>query len=215
MATLSTMKTRIADELYGRSDLTSQIASAITSAVAHYSIERWGFNESVDGASVYTTANTAYVTPPTGLLVLDSLQLTTTGGLVDLAPMSWAEYRSALQWTITSGAPNSYVEYGDRVYLYPTPVSTSCTVVFTGVFNVTVPSNSTSNAWTNDLEPLIRERAKADVLINVIHDAEAVADMQAVAGQMGHFLSRAEEVAYANARRRKTVKTARLALRRF
>ena len=60
MATLGTMKTRIANEL-ARADLTSELAGAITSAIAHYERRRWWFLES---ESTFTTTPSTVASAP-------------------------------------------------------------------------------------------------------------------------------------------------------
>ena len=70
MSTFGALKTRIADEL-NRSDLTSQIASAVPRAIEYYARERFDFNEGRSTAS--TVVDNQYVDFPDGLRVVDEV----------------------------------------------------------------------------------------------------------------------------------------------
>jgi hypothetical protein len=176
MPSLGTMKARIADEL-ARDDLTSQIAAAIVSAVAHYERRPWWFMETegtfntAPGTDAYTTSTATFLST---LVDEDSLTMTVNGSKEPLRKIAFAEMQDYRIDTVPSGPPTHYAMYRQRLYVHPVPDRTySATVFFTG--NIGVPAaDGDSNSWTNEGEELIRLRAKADLFENVIRDyAEA------------------------------------------
>lgn len=182
MPSLGTMKTRIADEL-ARADLTSQIADAITSAVAHYDTGSWWFNETSgtfsvsSGTDEYTSSTATFLT---SLIREDGVTATVNGDREPMRRISWAEMVTK-RWDATpSGSPLQYAIYQQRFYVYPVPNATyTITVWYQGIIGVPGADGS-SNAWTNEGEALIRARAKYLLFRDVIRDP-AEASVQAAA----------------------------------
>ena len=172
MASLGTMKARIADEL-ARSDLTSQIASAIGSAISFYEGSRFYFNEargtfSTVARQEWYTA-TEFADLP-NVLQIDSMRCLLSNRWFVMVPRTWAE----LQWRssgITQNAdPTDYAYYRQQIRLYPIPQGVR-TIEVTYVQALGVPaSDSASNGWTDEGEELIRQHAKVDLFENVIRD---------------------------------------------
>lgn len=172
MPSLGTMKTRIADEL-ARSDLTSQIANAIGSAISFYEGSRFYFNEArgtfstVAGQEWYTS--TQFVDLP-NVLKIDTMRCLLNNRWFVMVPRTWAE----LQWRssgITQNAdPTDYAYYRQQLRLYPIPQGVR-TIEVTYVQMLGVPATDTaSNGWTNEGEELIRTHAKVDLFESVIRD---------------------------------------------
>ncbi len=176
MATLGTMKTRIANEL-ARADLTSEIAGAITSAIAHYERRRWWFLESestfttTPSTDAYTTATATFLAT---LIDDDSLTMTVSGAKEPMRKISFAEMQDYRVDTNPAGPPTHYAMYRQRLYVHPVPNATyTATVFFVATLGIPA-ADGDSNAWTTEAEELIRLRAKADLFENVIRDyAEA------------------------------------------
>ena len=182
MPTLGTMKTRIADEL-ARADLTSQIADAITSAVAHYDTGGWWFNETSGTFSVSSGTdeyNSGTATFLTSLIREDALTATVQGDREPMRRISWAEMTDRRWDNTPAGPPLLYAIYGQKFYVYPVPDDTyTITVWYQGILGVP-GSDGSSNAWTNEGEALIRARAKYLLFRDVIRDpAEAAVQAQA------------------------------------
>lgn len=173
MATLAVMKARIADEL-ARDDLTSQIALAITSAIAHYERRRWWFNEqtstftTVAGTDTYTTSSATFLA---SLIDDDVLTITVDGATDPLGKITFAEMaRLRIDTTTQSGPPAKYALYMQRLYLWPVPDDTYTMTVFYAGNLTALANDSATNAWTTEAEELIRLHAKVDLLENVIRD---------------------------------------------
>lgn len=176
MATLGTMKTRIADEI-ARADLTSQIALAITSAIEFYDRRRFWFNETestfntVSGTDAYTSVEAPFLAT---LIDDDSMTATVSATKEPLRKLAFSTMQLYRIDTIPLGPPTFYAMYRQRLYLHPVPDAVYPIIVF-HTAALGVPANDgASNAWTTEAEELIRLRAKADLFENVIRDfAEA------------------------------------------
>lgn len=176
MATYLEMQTRIAGEL-NRSNLTQEIRSAILSAIEYYGKRRWWFNEYAD--TLATVASTEYVALPSDFIEMDVLQVTIGSNNRELKLRDISEIT---QWrsTSSSGQPSDYCLYQNRIELYPTP-SAIYSLPIKYIKSLTVLSaDANTNAWTTELEELIRLHAKKDLLANKIHDTASAKDMQAL-----------------------------------
>jgi len=173
VGTLGELKARIADETK-RPSLTSQIAKAITDAIEFYAVQRFWFNEALD-TSITTVADDPDYTIPTNFRRLILAEITVSGQRSDLCEdMGWEEYRAITRSANSSSQPTDIIFFGANLYLYPTPAGayplslSYCSAL--DPFAV----DTASNAWTTEAEPLIRARAKWDVLFHVVRDyAEA------------------------------------------
>lgn len=204
MSTYGDLKTRIADEL-SRSDLSSQIALEVLTAVAHYESQRWSWSEIRATAS--TTASVAFVAVPSNFLDEDSLKITINS---DYQPLSRKSYNEldAIDSGTDTGQPYWYAFYADQIRLYPIPDDTY-TLTFSYVGSQTALSaDADTNDWTNEAEPLIRARAKAAVKMNYLNDAGAIAEAQAYALNRMDFLCTAEASAYNSLKRKSDLRTA-------
>lgn len=176
MATLGTMKTRIADEL-ARADLTSQIALAIVSAISFYETRRFWFLETeatfntTSGTDAYTSATATFIST---LIDDDSMTVTVSGDKQSLQKIPFGQMQEMRINTTAAGAPRFFSFYRQRLYLAPVPDATYAIIVFyLGALGVPGADGS-SNAWTTEAEELIRLHAKVDLFENVIRDfAEA------------------------------------------
>jgi len=187
MSTLGVMKARVADEL-ARSDLTSQIASAIGDAVAAYQTERFFFNESRDvtfptvpGQEFYTAADNPNIPD---LLAIDYVALQ-VGSVTRLV----AAYRPDVIENVANagthiGEPYAYCTYDRKLRLYPVPAQ-AWTVRIAGQIKIAVPASDddASNAWMNEAERLIRARAKMELAIHVLRDYDLAAAMAAAVAE--------------------------------
>lgn len=173
--TFGDIKTRIADEI-SRSDLTSQIQTAVLSAIEYYEKRRFYFNEmrsltfsTVAGQEFYTSSDAAGIAQ---LTAIDSVRITTSDTYA-LEPEKYDVLDAISESTTTDyGEPTMYAYFGRQFRLYPIP-SSAWTVRVSGVKSLTTLSaSSDTNAWTTgaDAEALIRMRAKGDLYANVIRD---------------------------------------------
>lgn len=173
--TLGDLKTRIADEL-ARSDLTAQIALAVSQAIEEACTHRFWFME-VRGMTIPITGGTAtYASADiANLIEIDRLVLIVSGQRRTLRDMSDDELDLFNDGTAPSGEPYAYSRYGDQLRLYPTP-ALSYTVSIDGLTKgATLNSDVDSNIWTDAShgERYIRALAKRQLLADVIRKPDA------------------------------------------
>lgn len=179
MATLGTMKTRIANEL-ARTDLTAEIADAIASAIAYHDTGAWWFNETSatfntsSGTDEYPAATATFMS---SLISPDAVTATVSGQKEPLRQISWQEM-VAKRWDSTpAGPPTQYAMYQQKFYVYPVPDATyTVTVYFAGLLGAP-SSDGVANAWTTEAEELTRTRAKIILFEDVIREAESSVDI--------------------------------------
>lgn len=201
MATWGQMKARIANEI-ARSDLTSEIAEAMKSAVRFYRYtERFWFGEyrstfsTVAAQEWYTDAQTSY-----SLMYLagdDSLTITENNIPQPLRKISFEEMEALSVGSTTQGIPTHYCFYRQQLRLYPVPdavytltlsgnrayISSGFrTFPYTGVppvgtYDDTAPEDGAEGFWTTEAEELTRLTAKIDLFMNVIRDPSEAATL--------------------------------------
>lgn len=172
MTTLADLKARILDELK-RPSLTSQCALAVTDAIAYYAARRLGFNEVLDETSSTVAGHPAYAIPA-NFAALILAEVTDGGQRYRLgSTMDWDCYRSLTQGNPNAARPYEIIFYSDNYYLHPTPAG-AYPLSLSYCSRLDTLTDTDSNGWTTTAEPLIRLRAKWDLLTNVIRDyAEA------------------------------------------
>ncbi len=178
MSTFGALKTRIADEL-NRTDLTSQIGSAIQRAIEYYARERFDFNE---GRSTATTvADSQYVDFPAGLRVIDEVLVTVGGTSYDLCRREFDELEIWHGASNTKGQPLDYAVRKGQFRIYPTP-NQAYTLTVTGIYDVTPAITSDSddavtNDWCTDLaQELINYRVQYVLYRDILKDRESMVE---------------------------------------
>ena len=175
------MKARIASELR-RSNITSQIASAITTAIETYQQERWIFNESrsvtfptVAAQEFYTSADSASIPL---LIKLDYAKVYIGDTAYALHPDDPSRMEELSDSATNTGQPSTYLYYDESLRLYPVPDGVY-TIRLAGVFVAAAPAtdDEASNPWMTKAERLIRSRAKLELAIHVLQDQELAAAM--------------------------------------
>lgn len=183
MSTLTIMKARIADEL-ARADLTSQIAYAISDAIKAYQGERFMFNESraltfttVADQEFYTSSDSANIAL---INKIDYLGVYVGDIFTRLRPETPANIEAMSQNGSTSGTPISYCYYAKSIRLYPVP-ATALTVRVGAACKVAEPASDSEadNPWMIEAERLVRSRAKLELALHVLKDADLAQTMNA------------------------------------
>lgn len=180
--TLGDLKDRIADEL-ARSDLTSQIALAITSTISRHQRRRFYFNTKTNtfstvGAQEYYSSSDLSDIP--NILELDTATVTVDSYKRPLRIVTFEAIDDVQDGTVT-GDPDFVAVYKQQLRFYPIPNAVR-TVTLAYVYRLTaLADNGDSNAWTTsaDAEELIRHGAKASIFMNLLYDAEKAAICQA------------------------------------
>ena len=181
------MKSRIADEL-ARSDLTSQIAYAITDAIEVYQPERFFFNES-RGVTFNTVSGTQDYTAMSGdvslvkdIYAIDHVHITIGSTVSELDYIYPEEFDLLSDNGAWAGQPYGYTIYNSTIRLLPEP-NDAWAVRIAGHIKKAAPASDSeaSNVWMTDAERLIRSRAKYELMLHVIRKPEeAVALASAV-----------------------------------
>lgn len=178
MSTLATMKSRIADELM-RSDLTSQIASAISEAIEFYQKQRFYWNElnnatfpTIAGQADYTATQEVYIPIAYDL---DDVFILVSGNeyrVKRIDPTRWRILNNAS----TQGQPYQYQYFNRVMSFYPIP-DQAYTIRLVGHFKIDAPASDAeaSNPWMVDAEALIRHRAKMILYRDVVLDEKQAA----------------------------------------
>ena len=170
MSTFATLKARVADEL-NKSNLTSQIATAVTRAIEFYADERLEFNEGRSTAT--TTADNDYVTYPSGLRKADEV-FATVGGRT--YPLMRRDFDVLEHWHGASdsrGQPMDYAIRDGQLFIYPTP-DQAYTLTVTGIYDEAALSADTdTNGWCTGMpQDLIVARAKFTIARDITIDDE-------------------------------------------
>ena len=190
MSTLAVLKAEIADDL-PRSDLTTQIAAAITSAIEHYKTTRFYFNESrsttfstVASQSEYTSTDHANIPL---FFIIDEVYVKPSGGTaipIDKEDPNEIEYSIAGGST---GQPYLWSWFDQSIRLFPIPDVATYTIRVIGALEKAAPGSDSelSNVWMVEAYELVRCRAKWYLYGHVIHDAQKAAEMGGPDGEGG------------------------------
>lgn len=174
MSTFGTIKQRVADEMK-RGEITASstaVQTSVLDAIKFYEKRTMWFNEAVDTSQV-TVADAATLSAmPTGLIRINSFKVTVSGSDVVIDPMNY-NTMDAIDSKVTTGRPDYYAIYGDKIRLYPTPnASYTCTISFIKrlpEISASATTNAT-NAWVNECEGMIRKRAKGELFQNELRN---------------------------------------------
>lgn len=174
MPSLGTLKARILNELK-RPSLTAEVGAAVTDAIAFYATTRFWFNEVLDETIATAPGTPDYLVPLTMARLLRA-EITVSGQRTQLnSEMGWDEYRD-LTASTGSGQPTDLCFFGASLYPYPIPNDVwVLSLSYTSTLDP-FASDAASNAWTTEAEPLIRARAKWDLLTNVVRDVTGEAE---------------------------------------
>lgn len=164
---LAAMKARIASEL-ARSDLTTQIASAITDAITVYQKERFRFSETTpDNPKTLTTVAQQYIYTSADLADIPTLEkidyvLVNIGNTrIKLIRQDPENIKIYNQLGTMSGQPMWYAYEGNEFLLGPVP-AIAYTVEICGFWKIAAPASDDepNNPWMTVAERLIRSYAK-------------------------------------------------------
>lgn len=176
MTTYAIMKARIADDL-ARSDLTSQIAQEILSAVKFYERHRFYFNTRVSD-TFSLVANQEYygssdLAAIPNLITIDDMYVTVSSVRYHVLQVPFDDIAAAQSGLIVRDPPFQFAYYAQQIRMFPIP-SSARTVTMADLYRLTALSaDSDSNAWTTDAEELIRNRAERILYSKIIKDMDA------------------------------------------
>jgi len=193
VADLATLKSRIASEIH-RTDLTDEIAYAISDAVKHYQSKRFLFNQT--RGTLTTVAGTEFYSDLTDIASIDTVTLTINARKTVLDEWSYGEMERIATTTNTNNQPWAWSWYDEQIRLYPVP-DAAYTLTVSYVQKIDIPgADSGSNIWTNQAEELIRHAAKKRLYRDVtMDDASAVRSEAAENEQLARLTKESNRLA--------------------
>lgn len=161
MGTLAELKARIAEDL-NRSDLTTTIATGITSAIERYAAKRFWFTE--DTRTTTTVNGVSTAAAPDGLRIIDEAWVTISGTKVPLDLKPLTDVVDLLgSTTNVSGQPCIFAHSGDLFTIYRLP-DAAYTITATGIYDLAALSApEATNAWTTEAADLIANEVIARI----------------------------------------------------
>lgn len=177
------MKARIASELR-RSNITTQIADAINSAVKACETERFNFDETraisfstVAQQEFYDADDSAYIPR---IQKIDYVKLIVGDYPWTLEPDSPSCIETMNYNGTQFGQPKFYCYYGQQLRFGYIPADVY-TVRIGGVVRMPAPASDgeTDNPWMIEAERLVRCRAKLELAVHVLRDQQLAIDMAA------------------------------------
>lgn len=201
MTTLTALKATIAGDL-NRTDLTSEIAAAISSAITHYQSDRFYFTESRSATFVTVAAQSRYTSSDDAdvpkFVKFDAVFLIDSSSIAyELEYRTPVDMENLLDSSAPSGRPHSYTYFANGFQLYPIPDAVY-TIRPVGLIRVDEPASDgeANNAWMVNAYELLRCRAKLYLAVHVLKDPD-----------MALLMKAAEEQALSRLRRETTKKS--------
>lgn len=189
MSDFGTMQAEIADDL-ARSDLTTQIKSAIKSAIRHYERKRYTFNETTNTFSTVASQNyygAAALSDIPNMFAIDGMKCLSGGSKYTVHEKEFA-YIDDIDTGDSTGDPTFFCLYNNQIRLYPTPDSVRTITVAYAYKLPTLSADADTNAWMVDGYDLIKACAKGDIYENVIRDFAESDRMKAKARDLNKAL---------------------------
>lgn len=173
MASYLDMINRISDESL-RSDMAIQIKLCIQDAIGHYEGERLWFNQfrdrtfaTVAGQEFYGEADLSDIPH---VLEFDAVTLTVGSTRWPLVKTGYVELEDWNADASARGQPTRYAYWGRQIRLYPVP-DNAYEIRLSGLFKLPpLVADGDTNAWTEEAEELIRQRAKAILYSQYLRD---------------------------------------------
>ncbi len=172
--TYGALKTRIANEV-ADSTIAAEIILAIETAIKFYERKEFYFNSktgtflTVIGQEYYGLAANADI--PNIIRIFDPIKLTAGGYKYDVSIVPFADIDSLQDGTRT-GRPEAAAYFAKQLRAYPIPDAVY-TATMAYVYRLAALSvDEDENAWTDDAEELIRQRAKMIIAADVLRDVD-------------------------------------------
>lgn len=172
MATLGTMRTRIANELQiDATVFATEIDNAVFSAIEQYNDKDYWFLDSTPTTFI-TSATTRYslATILPGRSEIRDIVLHLTPGLPELHYRTREEMLCMEYDENFTGQPVYWTIDGDDLWILPKPNQTRTAEAHYTLRRSMTASASASSVWTNEAEELIRLHAEVDILENRLYD---------------------------------------------
>jgi hypothetical protein len=179
MTTYVILRNRIADDVRSvstaaASDISTQIASEVLSAVAFYAREPFYFNtvtgtfSTVADQEYYSSSALADIAT---LSKIDAMTVTQNSIKSPIRSIAFQDIDDAQSGAV-KGLPRVFAYYKQNIRFYPIPDAVY-TITMAYVDKLTALSaDGDSNAWTTDAEELIRARASRRLFETIVRNVE-------------------------------------------
>lgn len=179
-ATRTIVEAEIADDLQ-RNDLAVQITKAVDTAIRAYEGKRFDFNE-IDEISVTLSSSVAFIARtalPVRFTKVDTVRVLRNPTFKQKLDKKTYIHIKEQQETITYGAPYEYCIYAKKLQ-FDNYADINYTLILEGIQSLgSAASDSYSTAsavaWFNEGRELIRHRAKREIYMHVLKDANLAA----------------------------------------
>lgn len=193
MTTLATLKAEIADDL-DRTDLTDQIASAITRAIKKYRHKRFWWTQTRDVTFATVANQTTYGVADSAdipnIIRVDTVFVLISDNQLECSRISFRDWEEAVDNTSTTGQPWSYNYIAEQFRLYPIPDAAYTMRVHCDLQVAAPASDSeTDNRWMTDAYDLIRAEATRWLATYSLRDYELAGIMEREARARLHDLT--------------------------
>lgn len=174
MATIDDLVSRVEDDLL-RTDLTSQVFTAINRAIEHYWDTPTWFNQEEATSFTTVSAQQQYTTSdgwPSDMAKPVILKASiTTGNEYQLHKRTFQYIQEVSVTSNYTGFPYDYAVFKESLWLYPIP-SGNYTISVFYFKNYSELANGESNDWTNNARDLIESRARWWICSRILKDRE-------------------------------------------
>jgi hypothetical protein len=180
MTTYVILRNRIADDVRSvstaaASDISTQIASEVLSAIAFYERAPFYFNETsgitfntVVDQENYSSSDLAAIAT---LVKITALKVTLSGVKYPVTPVDFDTIEDSQDGTV-KGLPRNFAYYNQRIRLYPIPDAVRVMTMAHVRRLTALSADGDSNAWTTDAEELIRARASRKLFETTVRNVE-------------------------------------------
>lgn len=179
-ATRTIVEAEIADDLQ-RNDLSTQITKAVDTAIRAYEEDRFFFNEaySVSATLSSSVCFIAQSVLPTRFAKLDRVRVVRSSTFFDEIYKRDYAWIMAQQDIVTRGAPYEYCIYNEKLQ-FDNYADINYTLILDGIKSLGNTASDTYStgsavAWFNEARELIRHRAKREIYMHVLKDANLAA----------------------------------------
>jgi hypothetical protein len=180
MTTLLDLQNRIASDLT-RSDLTSQIAYAVSDAVNFYARERFWFNMSRSLTFNTVPSQIAYGVNDYAVIPLlvriDAMFVPQAQSIIPLDRYEPPDFEMLNNAVTGGGIPKAFTYVDQTIRLWPMPNAAFTMIIHAHYKFPPLVNPTDTNSWTTDAEELIRSHAKLVLYTDVLEDPDGATRM--------------------------------------
>lgn len=189
MTTFLEIQQRVATDFLNRTDLTSQIKTAIKATIRTHQRQRFWFLETATALACVVSVET--IALPLNFFKLQQIDVTQNSADIKLVPTDFGEIRW-LNINKTTGLPTKYCLYGGNIHLANIPDSAYPVPCYYLKVLPTLSADADTNKWLSAAEDLVVYGAAKHVWMNTLRNISAAANCLQLENQMLKELQREE-----------------------